>query len=101
MGSEAGEKEADHHVSCRESRCGCERQPARPVRAALGRDSPRTHDADLLLVHAWSPPAIALAGFEFPSEYQWRVWEGAAWQRLWDALEAAFGGLHPVSGPSQ
>ena len=58
-------------------------------------DLARTHDADLLLVHAWSPPAIALAGYEFPSEYLWHVWEGAAWQRLWDALEAAFGGLPP------
>jgi nucleotide-binding universal stress UspA family protein len=58
-------------------------------------DLARTHDADLLLVHAWSPPAIALAGYEFPSEYLWHVWEDAAWQRLWDALEAAFGGLPP------
>jgi nucleotide-binding universal stress UspA family protein len=58
-------------------------------------DLAHTHDADLLLVHAWSPPAMAMAGYEFPSEYLWQVWEDAAWQRLWDALEAAFGGLPP------
>lgn len=56
-------------------------------------DLAHAHDADLLLVHAWSPPAMAMAGYEFPSEYLWQVWEGVAWQRLWDALEAAFGGL--------
>jgi nucleotide-binding universal stress UspA family protein len=59
------------------------------------RDLAHTHDAGLLLVHAWSPPASALAGFEFPSEYQWHVWEDAAWLRLWHALEVAFGGLPP------
>jgi len=59
------------------------------------RDLAHAHDADLLLVHAWSPPAMALAGFEFPSEYQWHVWEDTAWRRLWDALEVAFGGLPP------
>jgi nucleotide-binding universal stress UspA family protein len=38
---------------------------------------------------------MALAGHQFPPEYLRQVWEEAAWQRLWDALEAAFGGLPP------
>jgi nucleotide-binding universal stress UspA family protein len=58
-------------------------------------DLAHAHDADLFPVHAWAPPAIALAGHQVPSEYLRQVWEDAAWQRLWDALEAAFGGLPP------
>jgi nucleotide-binding universal stress UspA family protein len=49
----------------------------------------------LFPVHAWAPPAIALAGHQFPSEYLRQAWEEAAWRRPWDALEAAFGGLPP------
>ncbi len=58
-------------------------------------DLAHAHDAALFPVHAWTPPATALAGCQFPSEYLCQVWEEAAWQRLREALEAAFGGLPP------
>jgi nucleotide-binding universal stress UspA family protein len=58
-------------------------------------DLAHAHDAALFPVHAWAPPAIALAGHQFLSEYLRQAWEEAARQRLWDALEAAFGGLPP------
>jgi nucleotide-binding universal stress UspA family protein len=56
-------------------------------------DVARAHDATLFLVHAWVPGAIALAGHQFPAEHLRQAWEGAAWQRMGDALDAAFGGL--------
>jgi nucleotide-binding universal stress UspA family protein len=58
-------------------------------------DLAHAHDAALFPVHAWAPPAIALAGHQFLSEYLRQAWEEAARQRLWDALEAVFGGLPP------
>jgi nucleotide-binding universal stress UspA family protein len=58
-------------------------------------DLAHAHDAILFPVHAWVPPAIALAGHPLPSGYLCEEWEDAAWQRLWDALQAAFGGLPP------
>ncbi len=50
-------------------------------------------DATLLPIHVWAPPAMELASHQFPSERRYQEWEDAAWQRLWDALDAAFGGL--------
>ena len=58
-------------------------------------DLARAFHADLFPVHAWVPPALALAGRQFPSEYLYQVWEEAARQRLRGALDAAFGGLPP------
>jgi nucleotide-binding universal stress UspA family protein len=53
------------------------------------------YDATLLPIHVWAPPAIELASHQFPSERLYQEWEASAWQRLWDALDAAFGGLPP------
>jgi nucleotide-binding universal stress UspA family protein len=53
-------------------------------------------DATLLPVHVWAPPAMELASHQFPSERLYQEWEDGAWQRLWDALDAAFGGLPPT-----
>ena len=50
-------------------------------------------DAILLPVHVWAPPALELASHQFPSERLYQEWEDGAWQQLWDALDAAFGGL--------
>ena len=53
------------------------------------------HDATLVPVHVWAPPAMELASHQFPSERLYQEWEDGAWQRLWDALDTAFGGLPP------
>jgi nucleotide-binding universal stress UspA family protein len=50
-------------------------------------------DAVLIPVHAWVPPGSELPDSQFISEHSLREWEQAAGQRLWDALEMAFGGL--------
>ena len=52
-------------------------------------------DATLVAVHVWAPPAMELASLQFPSERLYREWEDEAWQRLWRALDTAFGGLPP------
>jgi nucleotide-binding universal stress UspA family protein len=56
-------------------------------------DLAHAHDATLLPVHVWAPPAMELASHQFPSERLYQEWEESAWQRLWDALAAGFGGL--------
>ena len=61
------------------------------LRYAAGRV--HDHDAILIPVLAWVPPGGDLADRRAPSAILRHVWEDAAWQRLWDALDAAFGGL--------
>jgi nucleotide-binding universal stress UspA family protein len=50
-------------------------------------------DATLLPLHVWAPPALEVASHQFPSERLYQEWEDGAWQRLWAALDTAFGGL--------
>ena len=50
------------------------------------------HDAALLPVHVWVPPGGELVNRRFPEPHLRREWEDAAWRRLRDALERAFGG---------
>jgi nucleotide-binding universal stress UspA family protein len=49
----------------------------------------RYHDAPLVPVHAWLPPDSR----RLPWPELRRLWEDDAWQRLWDTLDRAFGGL--------
>jgi nucleotide-binding universal stress UspA family protein len=58
-------------------------------------DLARMYRAELFSVHAWLPPSAAWAGYQFPSEHQCREWAEAAWQRLGDTIELAFGGYPP------
>jgi nucleotide-binding universal stress UspA family protein len=51
------------------------------------------HDSALIPVLAWTPPGGDLADRGGPSFYLRQVWKEAAWQRLWKALELAFGGV--------
>ncbi len=53
----------------------------------------RLHDSALIPVHAWMPPGGDLADRGGPSIYLRQVWKDAAWQRLCNALELAFGGV--------
>jgi hypothetical protein len=50
-------------------------------------------DSVLVAVHAWIPPGGDLAERRFPSAELRRTWRDAARQRLWDAFDAAFGGM--------
>jgi nucleotide-binding universal stress UspA family protein len=59
--------------------------------AGLAQDEPAT----LIPVHAWVPPGGELADARHPSAYLRQIWRDAAWQRLWKALDAAWGGLPP------
>jgi nucleotide-binding universal stress UspA family protein len=53
----------------------------------------RLHDCALIPVLAWTPPGGDLADRGGPSTYLRQIWKEAAWQRLWQALELAFGGI--------
>jgi len=53
-------------------------------------DLARRSDATLIPVLAWVPPGGDLAARQ-PCPAMVRIWHEAAWQRLWDALEAAWG----------
>jgi nucleotide-binding universal stress UspA family protein len=58
----------------------------------------RLHDSALIAVLAWTPPGGDLADRAGPSPYLRQVWKDAAWQRLWNALELAFG-VVPADAP--
>ena len=55
----------------------------------------RRREAALLAVHAWVPPGGDLAERRFSVPELRQVWRDAAWRRLWDAFDAALGGLPP------
>lgn len=56
-------------------------------------DLARDDDAALIPVLAWLPPGGDQADRRQPSVYLRKVWKEAAWQRLWNALDLAWGGL--------
>jgi nucleotide-binding universal stress UspA family protein len=49
----------------------------------------------LVAVHAWVPPGGDLAERRFSVPELRQVWRDAAWQRLWNAFDAALGGPPP------
>jgi nucleotide-binding universal stress UspA family protein len=54
----------------------------------------RHHGAILIPLHAWVPPEGDLHERKHPWHPELRqLWADDAWQRLWAALDAAFGGL--------
>jgi nucleotide-binding universal stress UspA family protein len=55
-------------------------------------DLARAQYAPLIPVLAWLPPGGDLADRSHPSAYLRNVWRDAAWQRLWQAIDLAFGG---------
>ena len=57
------------------------------------RDLASRSDATLVVVHAWTAPGGDLADRRSPSPYLRRVWQQAAWQRVRDCVEAAWGGM--------
>jgi len=56
-------------------------------------DLARDRDAPLIPVLAWLPPGGDLADRRQPCLYLREVWKEAAWQRLWEALDRAWGGV--------
>jgi nucleotide-binding universal stress UspA family protein len=55
-------------------------------------DLARSQDAMLAPVLAWTPPGGELADRRYPSAELRRLWVQRAWDRLWQAMELAFGG---------
>ncbi|HUL26182.1 MAG TPA: universal stress protein [Streptosporangiaceae bacterium] len=55
----------------------------------------RRRAATLLAVHAWAPPGGEMAERRCSVPELRQVWRDAAWRRLWDAFDAALGGLPP------
>jgi nucleotide-binding universal stress UspA family protein len=53
----------------------------------------RSDGAVLAPVLAWTPPGGDMADRRCPSSELRRIWKQAAWNRLWRAVELAFGGL--------
>ena len=53
----------------------------------------RAYDAALIPVHTWTPPGGEIAERRSPSPLLRRLWTDDAWQRLWDAIDAAWGQL--------
>ena len=58
-------------------------------------DLARVYDAALTFVHAWLPSGPVFAAWQFPSDPLVLQWQDDAWQRMWHALDTAFGGLPP------
>jgi nucleotide-binding universal stress UspA family protein len=56
-------------------------------------DLARQHDATLIPLLTWAPPGGDLDERKHPSLHLRQLWEDDAWQRLWDTLDTAFGGL--------
>ena len=56
-------------------------------------DLARIHQAALIPVLTWTPPGGEIADRSHPSPYLRKVWQEAAWQRLWDAIGLALGGI--------
>ncbi len=54
-------------------------------------DLARMHQATLVPILAWVPPGGDLADRSHPSSYLRNLWRDAAWQRLWEAIDLAFG----------
>ena len=49
------------------------------------------HEVPLVPILAWVPPGGDLADRSHPSAYLRNLWRDAAWQRLWEAMDLAFG----------
>lgn len=58
-------------------------------------DLARCNAVPLVVVHAWVPPGGDLAERRAPSAQLRRIWTDAAWQRLRDALDTAWGADDP------
>jgi len=56
-------------------------------------DLARQHDAILVPLHAWVPPDGDRHERRHPCAELRQLWDDDAWQRLWQALDTAFGGL--------
>ncbi len=56
-------------------------------------DLARQHDAILIPLLTWVPPGGDLDERKHPSLHLRELWKDDAWQRLWDALDRAFGGM--------
>jgi nucleotide-binding universal stress UspA family protein len=56
-------------------------------------DLARHHDAALIPLLAWMAPGGNLDERKDPCPELRQLWEDQAWQRPWDTLDAAFGGL--------
>jgi nucleotide-binding universal stress UspA family protein len=56
-------------------------------------DLARHHHATLIPLLAWIPPGGNLSERKDPCPELRQLWEDQAWQRLWDTLDTAFGGL--------
>ena len=54
-------------------------------------DLARMHQVPLAPILAWVPPGGDMADRGHPSAYLRGVWRDAAWQRLWGAIDLAFG----------
>ena len=70
--------------------------PALRYAAALARG----HGAALVPLHTWVPPGGELADRQFSVRYLREVWERDAWERLWDAVNTALGGV-PCDVPTE
>jgi nucleotide-binding universal stress UspA family protein len=48
-------------------------------------------EATLIPVHAWLPPGGEMADRRAPNPILRKIWQEAAWERLWKSIEAAWG----------
>jgi len=56
------------------------------------RDLAVTIEATLIPVYAWLPPGGDMADRRAPNPILRKVWQEAAWDRLWKSIEVAWGG---------
>jgi len=62
---------------------------------SAGQHSAGQHSAAVTFVHVWLPSGPGFAAWPFPSDPLVLQWQDDAWQRMWHALDTAFGGLPP------
>jgi len=78
-----------NHTTVRRVIAGASGSPAGLQALRQAADLARHHDAVLVPVLAWVPPDSA----RLPWPELRAIWKDDAWQRLWQALDTAFGGL--------
>ena len=78
-----------NHTTVRRVIAGASGSPAGLQALRQAADLARHHDAVLVPVLAWVPPDSA----RLPWPELRAIWKDDAWQRLWQALDTALGGL--------
>lgn len=71
---------------------GCCGSPGSIRALRYARNLAEGSDAALIPVYAWLPPGGDMADRRAPNPILRKVWQESAWKKLWESIEAAWGG---------